>query len=221
MNTSMMRMAAAVLLGCALGVLSGCGGDISKDPYLEERFREIESKLEKQVNVPLKVEDLEADYQSLEVRVGLLEKNPATGGAAAVANELNGIKDALKALSGRVDKLEAEVKAAGQRAAVAPKPTVAAKPAPRPTARPTVRVVSPTAANKTPTPTPAATATPKPTPQPPAGEYKDSQEGDTLASFAKRHNVTVEALIKANTKLRAFNTNDKLPLQQYWVPTSK
>jgi LysM repeat protein len=231
-------LSAAIVLGSV-----GCGGDVRNDPFIVEKFKELDGQIAKSKDLPAKVQDLNEDVVSLRDEIARLKgMGGATSTPIAMAAQLRTISQRLQEMEVRVQGLEAAVKAKPP-AAGAPKATPAPTPAPTP-------------ASKAPAATPAPAIPPKATPLalrtipiaapttktastakvggapkvgvPKAagskaaeasgsrGEYYTAVEGDTVKSVAARFKVSVEDLCNANTFLRSDSV--LVPGDRCWVP---
>jgi len=229
-------LSAAIVLGSV-----GCGGDVRNDPFIVEKFKEMDGQIAKSKDLPAKVQDLNEDVVSLRDEIARLKgMGGATSTPIAMAAQLRTISQRLQEMEVRVQGLEAAVKAKPPAVAGAPKATSAPTPAPTPASKaPAVTpapAVAPKAAPLTLRTTPIAAPTTKTVPTakvgaPKAagrkaaeasgsrGEYYTAVEGDTVKSVAAKFRVSVEDLCSANTFLRSDSV--LAPGDRCWVPYPK
>jgi LysM repeat protein len=242
-------MATVVLLAVGVAGLVGCGGDVRNDPFIVEKFKELDSQIAKSRDLPQKIQELNEEMVSLRDEIARLKGvGGATSTPLAVAAQLRAVSVKMQELEGRLQALELAYKSRPP-AAIAPKAT----PAPTPVVTPAPKAAAPTPA---PTPkvtpmalrtTPAAAATtktistakggappksgspttPKATGPKAAtgaseggrGQYYVSVGGDTVKSIAARFKVSVEELCKENTFLKPDSV--LAPGDRCWVPSPK
>jgi len=239
----MARIATAALVGLILAGGVGCGGDVRKDPFIADKFKEIDNQLAKLKDLPTKVNDLNEDVTMLKEDV---KKMRSEGGASPAR---------LQDLENRLAALERSM---GKGPATPPKATPAPPPAatPPPTAPPKVVPGTPPAAPpaappkatpmvlKTAPGAPATTGTmpggkalsgkkgggrikgkattgpgpgagPEPEPSVRTGAYYQMGEGETLDSVATKFGVTTDAILRANTFLTERQPE---PEEKIWIP---
>jgi len=243
MSRWMARLAAAVWVGTMLAGLIGCGGDARNDPYIAQKFSEIDNQLAKMKDVPSRMQDFNEDFT--QIRDELAKLKGATGGPGVPPQRLTDLEKRLDALEAAMNAM----RTSGKGGAAAPKSTPA-PPAPTPApAAPKATPAAPPAA----TPAPAAPA-PKPTPMtlqtkpgaPPTsptataakassgkgkaaktkkapvepstvgGAYYIAAEGETLANIAQKFGISVADLCGANTFLRPDTA--VYPGLKVWIP---
>jgi len=193
-------VAASVALMGAMAVgMVGCGGDVRDDPWLAQKFKDIDSDLRKVGDLPTRVQDLVDDLDALEGVVLDMKKNmaAATGSPAAVKQ----LDARLAAIEKQLKTLESTVQSLSKREAAAPRPAPA-KLSVKPPAEPGAAAPAP----------PAPTVTPAP----PRGMYYTAVSGDTVKSVAAKFKTAVEAICKSNTYLQPDSA--LIPGQRYWIP---
>jgi len=243
MIRTMVRLATVVLLGMVVAGLVGCGPDVRNDPWIVEKFKEIDGQIAKSKELPGKVQDLNEDVVSLRDEIGRLKGvGGATSTSIGVGLQIRTLSQKLADLEARIQTLEAAVKGRPT-ATLPPKATpVAAAPTPAPVVTPapigpkttpmalrttpvvgattkTARVVKPSVA-----PGPGTVkATTRPIsvapPSEPRGDYYTAVEGDTIRSIMAKFKITAEEFHKANTFVRPGS--EAIPGERYWIPRGK
>ncbi|MCX8036076.1 MAG: LysM peptidoglycan-binding domain-containing protein [Candidatus Sumerlaeia bacterium] len=233
-----------VWAGVVMAALIGCGPDVRKDPFIADKFTQIDNALAKTKDLPTRMQELNDELTALKSSMKALRADALSASTPiALANRVNQIDQRVSAIEGRLAALEGAIKALGKGAAAVPAaptkvaatpaapapaaPTKAAAPVPAPKATPialkTGAPAAPTSPVKTAAKAPSsaakATGTGRAgqavTPKTTAGYYI-VVEGDTLQSIARKRGVTVEAILRANTFLRSDTT--LMPGQQLWIP---
>jgi hypothetical protein len=211
-----------------VGLIS-CGGDARNDPYIAQKFSEIDGQLAKMKDVPARVQDFNEDIMA--IREDLAKLKGAGGGPGIPPQRLTDIENRLAALEAAIKTLGKGGGAASKLTARAPTPTPAPTPAPAPPkAEPAAPTATPAPVAPTPRATPLALQTkpgaPPTSPTAPAGKapsgkgkaagrkkgaeepaapsgaYYVAVEGDTLASIAQKFGISVADICGANTFLR-------------------
>jgi len=220
MSRWMARLAAVAWVVTMVVGLISCGGDARNDPYIAQKFSEIDGQLAKMKDVPARVQDFNEDIMA--IREELAKLKGAGGGPGIPPQRLTDIENRLAAL-------EAAIKTSGKGGGAAskltaPAPTPAPAPAP-PKAGPAAPTATPAPVALTPRATPLALQTkpgaPPTSPTAPAGKgkaagrkkgaeepaapsgaYYVAVEGDTLASIAQKFGISAADICGANTFLR-------------------
>jgi len=231
MTRWMARTATVVMVGMAVAGLSGCGGDVSSNPFIVEKFKSVDEQVAKVKDLPVKVRDLSADMAALRDDIARLKgAGGVTTSPVALAATLRTLGQRLADMETRIQALEVAMRT---KVAVAPpKPTALPPIMPPPTGpKPTPIQLRTAAAPTTPTlpgarpgvapKTAPGVRPPKAADQPvaPSGQYYTAVEGDTVKSVAGKFSISVADLCKANKYLKPDSV--LLPGQNYWVPVLK
>lgn len=199
-----------VLAGTVIVGLAACGGSPGDDPVVKQKFREIDDTLRKVEQLPADFVDIREELDALTDEIMRLRGSRGTtapvAASADVARQLKGLSDRLRLAEGKILALQNDLK---KLQSARPKPTTVS-----------LRTKPPTpkrAAGGTPPKTPAKTPA-TPAPRPPFIQYT-AQKGDTMASVAKKFNITVQDLVEANTYLKFVKPDEELIVgQSYWIP---
>ena len=207
MRTMFHRTLLAMLTGMALAALLACGSNAKMDPWLQERLNEIDAKAGKAEALELKINNLEDQIAALEKE---LELSGVTTGSVG-APELGQVRIRLEELEKKVAALGNDIKQLSAR----PAAPVAAAPA-GPVARPAERTPAP--------PSLQALEPARPAPQPAVAPGRptlvpyDAQPGDTLDGLARKFNVPIAEIRRANPTLRNVQPAQELVAQRYYIP---
>jgi len=231
----MARIVMAGFVGAMVAAWVSCGGDVRNDPWLVEKLKEVDNQIAKTKDLPIKVQDLNADVASLRDEIARLRGGGGvTTTPVALAVSVRSLNQRLAELDMRLQQLEVAVRTRGgapsSKATAAPAATPA-PPAPTPPpiapkATPIVLRTTPPAAGPTTATAPGVKPGAKPrkpglveAPSAPRGYYYTAVQGDTVKSVATKFNLAVEDFCKANTFIRPDSV--LMPGQSYWIPVPK
>jgi LysM repeat protein len=193
---------------------------VRNDPWLQAKLKDIDSEQRKLSDLPLAVSELRDEVDALTDAVERVRTASGAGASEQLLNQVNSLNQKVLAIEKRLSAIESNVQDLSKKVAAAgARPTTLRVTPPEKTATPSSS--TPSATSPKPGPSPTETAKkPAPTPEPekPKGFYYTASKGDTAASVAKRHDISVEALIEKNTYLKP--DSNLVPGQRYWIPAA-